>query len=242
MNSGINPSKIYAIPNGYNQNIFNTKTITRSKPKKFLYVGCHQYRKGVDVLLRAWISITKDTDDVELIIKDTPQVYGTSNLQNDIINLQYKYKCGKITYIDTSFSEQEMAELYKSCHYLVHPYRGEGFGMHILEAEQCGVTTIVTAGGPTDEFATGYRINSTKQVVNMYEIFALKPGDSMTLMGQHKWVLEPDVNHLAQILKECIDSKKGPPIVESKKANWSEVANMYSNTLADILKKPITRK
>jgi glycosyltransferase involved in cell wall biosynthesis len=234
LNSGINPNKIYTIPNGYNPKIHNTENAKRSLTKRFLYVGCHQYRKGVDVLLRAWAAATKNISNVELIIKDTPQVYGQSNLQSDIIKIQYNTKCGKITYLDSIYSEQEMADLYKSCDFIIHPYRGEGFGMHILEAEQCGVISIVTAGGPTDEFAKGISINSSKQIVNMQDIFAIKPGDSMSLMGQHKWVLEPDVNHLVEIIKHVIVSKDMPTRINNAALTWEQVASKYVEVLTTI--------
>ena len=54
-----------------------------------------------------------------------------------------------------------MAALYRSCDVLVHPYRGEGFAMPVLEAMASGLPVVVTAGGPTDEFcpdAAGWRI------------------------------------------------------------------------------------
>ena len=45
-----------------------------------------------------------------------------------------------------------MSRIYKSSHVLVHPYRGEGFGMHVQEAMACGCFPLVTGDGPTDEF------------------------------------------------------------------------------------------
>ena len=45
-----------------------------------------------------------------------------------------------------------MPRLFAACDVLVHPYRGEGFGLPVLEAMACGLPVVVTAGGPTDEF------------------------------------------------------------------------------------------
>jgi glycosyltransferase involved in cell wall biosynthesis len=235
--SGINPDKVFAIPNGYNPSIYNTQDSEKTSGiKQFLYVGCHQYRKGIDILLQAWVNSTKRSDRVRLVIKDTPQIYGQSNLQADILKIQYNTKCGEVVYLDTQYSSEEMAALYKRSDYIVHPYRGEGFGMHILEAEQCGAIPIVTSGGPTDEFAGGIKIQATRKVVNMYDIFALKPGDSMSLMGQHKWVLEPSTDHLSAILKELLNGAK-PPVTNKKGNTWTDVADAYVDTFKQVLER-----
>lgn len=242
-NAGLNPDTVYSIPNGYDETVFNMSTRKNLSTNKirFLYVGCSQFRKGIDVLLHVWAGVTKRYENVELVIKDTPQVYGRSNLLQDIVKLQHTTQCANIVYNDSSLSESEVAELYGSCDFVVHPYRGEGFGMHIQEAMACGCMPIVTAGGPTDEFATGYRIASTQRVINPYEIFALKTGDSMSNMGQHRWVLEPDRNSLANIIKTVIAQPK-KPVDTSKLKTWSQVAELYEASLSQVAKTSIPRR
>ena len=230
--AGINPDKIRVIPNGYEPSIFYPKN-TRTK-KTFLFVGCSQFRKGLDILLTAWSKSTNKKDEVQLIVKDTPQIYGKTNLQQEIIQLQYKTKCANIVYDDSVKSEAEMSSLYNSAHYIVHPYRGEGFGMHIQEAMACGAIPIITSGGPTDEFASSaIKINTGKRIVNMYDIFALKPGDSMSHMGQHKWVLEPDVTHLVELIKTAIKSEYKNTEVQLPNT-WDIIADKYIETLTTI--------
>ena len=58
----------------------------------------------------------------------------------------------RVVLLDDDLSDEEMAALYRACDVLVHPYRGEGFAMPVLEAMACGLPVIVTGGGPTDEF------------------------------------------------------------------------------------------
>ncbi len=233
LNSGINPDRVITIPNGFNPEIFNYSKKPDTKIT-VLYVGCHQFRKGLDILLSVWSQITKQGTPVQLIIKDTPQVYGASNTQEDIVKLQYKTKCADIIYDDSVRSEQEMAELYKQAHILVHPYRGEGFGMHVQEAMACDCIPIVTAGGPTDEFVKDFKIASSKRIVNMYEIFGLKAEDSMTQMGSHKWVLEPNANDLAKQLHYVINNLKNLSVDKSLLHTWEEVGNMYYEAIDSI--------
>jgi glycosyltransferase involved in cell wall biosynthesis len=234
-NSGLNPKRIRTIPNGYDPKIFFKPNKRSVETIRILFVGCSQYRKGLDVLLKVWSAATKATMPIELIIKDTPQVYGASNIQEDIIKLQYKSKCAKITYDDSIKSELEMADLYRSCNIIVHPYRGEGFGMHIQEAMICGCIPIVTAGGSTDDFVIEYKVSSTKKVVNLHSIFGLKPEDSTTLMGSHKWVLEPDPNSLAQTLNTVINNITNIEVNTSRLTTWASAAQQYSDSISYVV-------
>jgi glycosyltransferase involved in cell wall biosynthesis len=230
-NSGLNPERVVTIPNGYNPNIFYPPESRSTDIIKVLYVGCHQFRKGIDILLKLWGSATKKSMPISLTIKDTPQIYGQSKLLEEIIQLQYNTQCASITYDDSIRSEKEMADLYRGHHILVHPYRGEGFGMHIQEAMACGCIPIVTGNGATDDFVLQNRINSFQRTVNMYEIFGIKAEDSMSMMGSYKWVLEPDIQHFAQTLNNVINSVKDYKVDCSKLQTWEQVANQYSNAL-----------
>jgi hypothetical protein len=57
-----------------------------------------------------------------------------------------------VHYIDERLAPDALPALYRAADVLVHPYRGEGFGMPILEAMACGVPAIHTAIGPSSEF------------------------------------------------------------------------------------------
>lgn len=241
-NSGINPKRIKTIPNGYDPSIFYTNKKEQLSKVKVLFVGCSQYRKGLDVLLKVWGAATKIDMPIELVIKDTPQVYGASNIQEDIIKLQYKSKCAKISYDDTTKSEIEMADLYRKCDIIIHPYRGEGFGMHIQEAMACGCVPIVTSGGSTDDFVTQYKIDSVRKPVNMHSIFGLKPEDSTTMMGSHKWILEPDLNSLAKTLNTVLNNINNIEVDTSSLTTWEEAAKEYIDSIDYVLTQFTTPK
>lgn len=213
VDGGLQPEKSFIVPNGYNPNIFNMDRNVQSQylPKNgkltFCYVGCGQYRKGIDILLNAWASTHVKADKVRLIIKDTPQIYGDGKVLEEITKLQFKTGCAEIIYVDDILSDEEMAAIYKNSNFIVHPFRGEGFGMHLQEAIACGCLPIVTAsGGPSDFLNTECAIIlATKQVhidMSSPNVMAMKPGDSLSMMHTHGWVLEPDIDDLKRFLRD----------------------------------------
>jgi glycosyltransferase involved in cell wall biosynthesis len=208
LKGGLNPSKMHVIPNGYDTSVFNREPgnsveqfgIDASK-FNFIYVGNPQWRKGLDILLNAWSRTFSKADNARLIIKDNSRVYGASNIVQELINLEYKTDCAPITYIDEELSATKMADLYKASKILVHPYRAEGFGMHVQEAAACGCVPIVPIGGPTDDFipeGKGFKLSVQQIPVNIADsnLFALKPGDATTMMSTHTFMNEPSLDHL----------------------------------------------
>lgn len=239
LNAGFDPAKITSIAVGYDPEVFQPPMVKPADETTFIYVGCHQFRKGHDILLRAWAKAFGKYDPVNLIFKDTPSIYGESPLAETITRLQYVGNAAKIEYCDDELSQAEIAKLYKKAHYVVHPYRGEGFGMPIQEAMACGAIPIVTNGGATDDFVVEpeRKIPARMRVVDINEIFAGKPGDSYTDMGSHSWVLEPDELQLAAMLSEAHDMKlhrNMPSVDTSKLTTWDNMAKQYRRVILSV--------
>ncbi len=137
-------------------------------------------------------------------------------------------------YLDDELSDDEMAALYRACDVLVHPYRGEGFGMPVLEAMACGLPAIVTAGGPTDEFcpdAACWRIPSTRRSFPEPRV-----GDLETV--GLPWQLEPDVEALAELLRTAAMDPVGRAargtagLEAARRLVWDVVAARYAERIA----------
>lgn len=242
---GMNPNNLFMIPHGYDDSIFNreqggdvSKFGINPKKVNFVYVGNSQWRKGLDILLNVWSKAFSRSDNAKLIIKDNPRIYGKSNILSEIIKAQYINDCGEIIYIDDELAPNEMADIYKASTIVVHPYRAEGFGMHVQEAVACGCVPMVSAEGPTDDFIPndkGFKIAVNKTPINIADpaLFALKPGDSTTMMSTHTFINEPDHNQLLAAMRYVYFSHDREQILN--KVKITELPNTWSNLAAQYI-------
>ena len=210
---GLKPENCFVVPNGFNDEFFNNdKSNINAKfninPDRFnfVYVGNSQWRKGLDLLINIWHKAFKKYDKCTLIIKDNSSIYGKNNVLNEIIKMQYKTECAEVIYLDKNITEEEMSIIFKCSNVVVHPYRAEGFAMHVQEAMACGCLPVVPVGGPTDDFIpdeVGLKLPVQQKSINITDpgIFATKPGDAMSLMSSHTFINEPSGQHLEEALK-----------------------------------------
>ena len=205
LQAGIPPEKLRVLPNGYNPTIHHpgaTPTpIPTSKRFKFLFVGGTIARKGADLLLETYLKTFRHSDDVCLVIKDFggKSAYQGQTLSQRIHAAQADPTAPEIVYIDREMPERELAGLYTACDCLVHPYRGEGFGLPVLEAMGCALPVICTGGGSTDDFATEefvHRIPAWREFVG-HEVSGMK-------LDHRGWWLSPDPEALRHALREAV--------------------------------------
>jgi glycosyltransferase involved in cell wall biosynthesis/Tfp pilus assembly protein PilF len=157
--SGIPAEKIHVISWGVDPQVFNPEAPPRFLPTRksfaFLFVGGAIVRKGIDRLLAAYLAEFSRDEDVCLIVKDM----GTNSFYRDgyrdrILQASNDDRNPEIIYSEARLTTGQLASLYTACQCLALPYRGEGFGLPILEAMACGVPAIVPRGGPSDDFAS----------------------------------------------------------------------------------------
>jgi glycosyltransferase involved in cell wall biosynthesis len=205
--SGIDADKVQVIPNGIDPALFkpfgNKYNLPTKKQFKLLFVGGTIFRKGIDLLLRAYVENFTADDDICLVIKDMggSSFYKGQTAKNNIEQIRSKSNSPEIIYIDNDLNEQEMASLYRACNVLVSPYRGEGFSLPVLEAMACGIPVVVTENGATDDFAHGsfsMKIKSTKRSIGN------KLDDKAFV--KEAFLLEPDYDELKSILKSLYDN------------------------------------
>jgi glycosyltransferase involved in cell wall biosynthesis/tetratricopeptide (TPR) repeat protein len=206
LESGVPAKKVFVVPNGVEAQQFHPEAapmkLATVKKFKFLFVGGTIGRKGPDLLLQAYLKNFTAADDVCLVIKDFggKSVYTGQTLEAQIRALQSQPNVPEILYLNEELPPEMLPGLYTACDCFVLPYRGEGFGLPVLEAMACGLPVIVTAGGATDDFVRdefAYRIPAAKRELGR-EVSGLK-------LVSAGWLLEPSLAVLGEKMRHVFN-------------------------------------
>jgi glycosyltransferase involved in cell wall biosynthesis len=163
-----------------------------------LFCGGMVWRKGFDVFLRAVLAARQAGQDFVVVVKSVghDRHYGHFHLGELVRRFQQTAGTPPLLRIDDDMSRQQLASLYTACDVLLHPYRGEGFGLPVLEARACGLPVVATEGGAADALLQGpgaVRIPSQRRTVDLPGAHVAPP-----------WVLEPSGAHTGQLLVDTL--------------------------------------
>lgn len=123
------------------------------------------YRKGWDILLRAWAQAFTRSDDVCLFVRTSFRALDIeATIRNYLRGAGFDpARVAPIVVLPKKLSQADLAALYRSADAYILPTRGEGFGLPYLEAMALGLPVIGTAwSGMTDfvDARTGYLIDA----------------------------------------------------------------------------------
>jgi glycosyltransferase involved in cell wall biosynthesis len=156
--SGLTDDRIRVVPLGVDVDAFApagpVHPLTEEARHTFLFVGAAIGRKGIDVLLAAFLDTFNHHDDVQLVIKDhTGDVFYEGASERDaVLGAARTPGAPRIHYIDDYVPQAELAALYRGASALVHPARAEGWALPVLEAMACGTPAVVPEFGPFLDF------------------------------------------------------------------------------------------
>ncbi|AWM39103.1 GDP-mannose-dependent alpha-(1-6)-phosphatidylinositol monomannoside mannosyltransferase [Gemmata obscuriglobus] len=204
--SGVPEERVALVPPGVDPERFRPGlaplSLRTAKRVKLLFVGGTIPRKGFDALLAAYQRAFTAADDVCLVVKEmgAGTFYRGQTAEALVRAAQATPGGPEVLYLTGELADVDVPRLFAACDVLTHPYRGEGFGLPVLEAMACGLPVVVTAGGPTDEFvppAAGWRVPARVRYFEREEV-----GGWPT--AGFPWWLEPDPGALVAVLREAV--------------------------------------
>ncbi len=147
---------IYVVPAGVDHELY-TEVGPRFdfKPniKDFVFVSVFgwSYRKGYDVLLKAYFDEFSADDNVSLLIVSRYQSqtsrFHRNRIKDDINKIMEGFPNKNMPHLvrySQVTPEEDMPKLYRSAHCFVLPSRGEGSCLPPVEASLCGLPVIMT--------------------------------------------------------------------------------------------------
>src|SRR5262249_30224088 len=250
LQNGIPAERVHVIPLGVapgpDRDEVRPLPLPTTKHFKFLFVGGTIPRKGIDLLLQAYCEVFSASDDVCLVIKDcgTTSFYQGQTAAPAIASRRFGPLAPDIVYLAENLSDHDMTRLYAACDCLVHPFRGEGFGLPLAEAMSHGLALIVTGFGPVLEFAGPEHAYFIPAEVRRFSSKRLGDWD----MADYPWWAEPDRAALAAHLRHAYAH---PHEVRDKGRNgrqhihqhftWDPACTAVETRLAELRRRPIVR-
>jgi glycosyltransferase involved in cell wall biosynthesis len=197
--SGLSRRRLVRLPLGVDPTVFHPQGARPTGTCRFLFVGASVYRKGVDILLRAWRQAFRPEDDVCLVIKDNRDDVFYQGVTADLQGLV------QVEHRREFLSEADLVDLYRTCQFSVFPYRAEGFALPILETMACGLPALVPHFGACLDYcdeATSLLVPARRMAVPVSRAFAINTLGFQAEVGAVDFC-EVSVDALAQALRRA---------------------------------------
>jgi glycosyltransferase involved in cell wall biosynthesis/Flp pilus assembly protein TadD/2-polyprenyl-3-methyl-5-hydroxy-6-metoxy-1,4-benzoquinol methylase len=248
--SGVPADRVAIIPCGIDPAVYHRGVkkyrLQTKKRFRFLFVGGTIFRKGIDILLGAYARTFTAADDVCLVIKDMggDSFYRGQTFREEIEAVIAKPDAPAIEYIDRMLDEHELAGLYTACDVLVHPYRGEGFGLPILESMACGTPAIVTDGGAARDFCNSGNSLLVKAEQKRYSEKRISTYETV----DYPWLYEVEIPDLAEQMEYAFRHRKELRILGIRAAEdaaqwtWAHSVAAVEARIERLRNKPVVRE
>lgn len=210
--SGAKPENVVVVPHGYNKELLKfdfTKQINQDKVVILVVINTNdEVRYGTEYLSRALTQLKEQNPETIKKIKLVIKNYGGKATEPYFKTKEYLELLDsgiELEYVSKFLSEEDLAKLYYECDLFIAPYRGEGFGMKILDAAVAGLPVICPDyGGPRDYLKHAVHIPVKYDLVTVgwgLDYYGLFLDDT------YKWA-EVNSSDLAHQIKHSVENIK----------------------------------
>lgn len=227
---------VHVMPLGIDPHHFNPGIKGFPIPNRFTFLSVFEWgeRKAPEILLKAFSQEFSSAEPVLLLCKVSnidPQV----NVRKQVRDLRLDPRGGRIEFIyNRSIPYHQLGSLYRSADCFVLPFRGEGWGMPILEAMACGLPVIATNwSGPTEFLSpdNAYPLSPCRLI---------PAAAKCPYYTGFRWA-DPDADHLRTLLRHVFEHQeeareKGMRACSEvlKRWTWAESATRIKKRLREI--------
>ncbi|MBE2221672.1 MAG: glycosyltransferase family 4 protein [Anaerolineae bacterium] len=151
---GVAPSKITVVPVGVDVELWKPKEVRSDKPVRFLFVGGDFYRKGGDLLLKAFRQLPAELAELTLVTREN--IPEEENIR---------------TYHNLQPNSPELIALFQESDVFVLPSRAEAYGIVTIEAGATGLPIIMTDIGSARELVGENQNGFLIEVGNVQQLY-----------------------------------------------------------------------
>jgi glycosyltransferase involved in cell wall biosynthesis len=233
--SGMDPERVVHVPLGVDPDRFrpglDPLDLGPVAPGfRFLFVGGLVWRKGVDLLFEAYSRAFTRADDVTLVVKDfgAGGPYVPQEAAARLARLAADPAAGRVAHFTGALPEEDVPRLYAACDCLVHPFRGEAYGLPIVEAMACGLPVVIPGAGPVRDYAgpeTAVLVPARTVPTGWTEV------GGMPVAGVAE-VVEVDVDDLAAAMRRVYEDAAAARAVGARAAEHVRTHHTWERTAA----------
>lgn len=145
---------VHVVPLGVDLDIFSHvgNTYSKERPVRFLAAGKWEYRKGHDVVLKAFTDTFLETDNVQLYCMTQNPVIPEDMNKDWNETFQYSKLGNKIKLIPRLETQEDVARIMREVDCGIFPARAEGWNLELLEMIATGKPSIATNYSGHTEF------------------------------------------------------------------------------------------
>jgi len=206
---GAAAGSIQVIPNGVDLQLFSGQNVSESEKPYLFSMGRLVYKKGYDVLIKAFAKVIQENYDMDLIIA------GRGPEESDLRDLVRKWRLsGRVKFVGFVDGEKKLS-LLKGSRFYVCSSRREGLALANLEA--------LAAGKPVVAFDVD---GNSDMIEHGKNGLLAKPEDSEDLASKMQMLLRDE---------KLQERMKRQALRMAKKYDWRQIARQYESLYNDMV-------